>query len=255
MKLTIWLLGMIFFSFSGDVFSMGAISTHASIIDGKYVEVHVSADCKGCWFNEEASISGSIILKGQSQRKVTVSDSVRIYKGQYNNTSAYVYTIDSPAEYVSAVLDLTVSGPGTRSKYIRDTLSVRDSYLAYQKKQNAIEEKEIRFNRLLASQSPQEMYVEAGNFVLNNDEGRAVKLYKAIIQKFSGTQWAVKSSDKLLSIKFKGDLINKSEEYEVNRRYERLQDSKKCSERKQSCRMSCNGDYGCYSYCDSICTE
>lgn len=62
-------------------------------------------------------------------------------------------------------------------------------------------EAEKLFSKQIASKKPQEMYIAAGKYEASGDNERAIKLYNAIIERFSEHDLAIKATDRLTRIK------------------------------------------------------
>lgn len=120
-----FMLGVALSLCSTYCFAMGAIGIYPQVNDGQYIDAEISVDCKGCWWDETAQITGTVVLRGASTKEVPINKSVKIYSGEYNSKVVNLATLDYPYQYSNAILRLAVSGPNTDTVRLDKVVSFR----------------------------------------------------------------------------------------------------------------------------------
>jgi hypothetical protein len=121
---------------------------------------------------------------------------------------------------------------------------------------------ERKFREVLRSRSAQEMYVAAGSFERQDGRLRATKIYETIVDRFPGSDFAVKANDRLLNILERERRESAQRSAEVSARNVKEEASSGCYARISACNNSCpnikfnphSAVYACNERCRSICT-
>jgi hypothetical protein len=119
-----------------------------------------------------------------------------------------------------------------------------------------------KFQSILNSKNPQEMYLAAGIYDRNGYSNKANEIYEAIISRFSSSNWAVKASDQLSATKRLNDAESAANQRQYSQQRANEDASRKsrsdCAYRISKCEDSCgsgNGRFQCTQGCKSICNQ